>query len=473
MTPVAHEAIDPGTLAAVLTRVAAAPAPTRILLILEGPVRGVARTVRLRSVAGRVVQIRAGHREGAAALALAFVAESGWIETGRDPAPAVATESLPGITELLAVARERARNFVRLTAGLGGLEGRLRATGILEALIVGAPVAAVQLVMRCDGRRSVAELLAEGSMDEVLAARVLRRLVDERGLEIVNDEACARGSGSEAEIESLSLREGPPVLPDVPGHRETAPSCRSGAAFRVDEASRYTTPRVLRIGETEARLLREAGVAQSRARRLAVVGSALVLGALSVGLGTLLVRRTSVDGAPEPEGSAPHVSNSVPVASDRFRSPDLGWPGSGRTQPPIPRPSPLGLQTPRGGRDGPVDIQRVERLLQAQRYREVESLLSTLLADRANDSRVWTLAGRLYVDTGRLELAEEAVSQALELDGRSYRAWVLKGSVLQFLERGEAAVGSYLQAIELDPRHEMTPELRAVIKRLRVRRVAQ
>ena len=506
MTPVAHEVFEPGTLAPLLTRLVAAPAPTRVLLVLEGPVRVLAATVRIRSVGGRVRHVQAEGREGARALALAFVAEKGWIERTPDPAPAGGTETLPGVSELAAAARDRAGNFVRLTAGLGGLRGRLRATPILERLIATAPASAAQFARRCDGRRSVVRLLAEASMDELLAARVLRRLVDDGGLVVVDDGVLAsdfrrtRGSdGPSRDPEPEQARTfgrpsgradgrnglGPTELPvaflsdaafraayavDEPSApRTSAPGGRVGSGHDVGEGgpSAAGVPSVSRPPEAEERLLRDAGVGRFKVWRR--VGFAVaVVGAL--GLGALGVRRLGVH-ADRSSGRAHHAAPRPPPVAGPERAFRAAWPGKD--------PGPTSGRPPDGRRatvappKAPEDVRRAEALLNAQRYRQAEGLLRSLRATRPDDPSILVLTGQLYVDTGRLGLADEMVSRALELNDRSYRAWVLKGSVKQFQERLREAVQAYRRAVELGPAHGMTPEIRAVIRSLEAARAGQ
>ena len=473
MSPTVREPFEASNLVAILTRIVVSPAPTRILIMLDGPIRGLAGSVRLRSMAGRVTEVRAGGREGVRALALAFTSEKGWVETAPDSTSSVASESLPALSELFAASRERSDAFLRLVSGLGGLAGRLYATPYLEAGIAAAPAPARQLARRCDGRKTVVELLADVPMDEVLGARVLRRLVDDRGLEVVDGsppewpeaqdsreflpstrpvESGARWGTAEFMpwlepkiVPSSTGRHPGPSLgaPSVAGSSLEAPSSLDRPRF--PETS--TTDRVRKTRASTSRgsewvdeaVFRDAGVADSPFRRW------MLISGLGGGLVVLALVFSWWEREPPepPKRAAIAEPPSMPIVSPDSVRPTIAAP------------------------DAPEDVRRAEALLDAQRYAEAESLLEVLRRTRPNDAAVFILSGQVFADTGRLESAQQMAVRAIEIDPRSYRAWVLKGSVSQFRGRKQQALSAYEHAIELGPEHPMTSELRTVMAGLR------
>lgn len=148
----------------------------RILILLNGPVRALSDEVRLRSAPGRQVQVRAGAREGARALALALLGEGGRIETAPDPSPGRAAAGWAPLKTVLSEARVRAESLRDFISPLGGLGAVLRLEpGELERR-TNLPNIAHDVARLADGRRSIARVLAESGADELLVARVINRL---------------------------------------------------------------------------------------------------------------------------------------------------------------------------------------------------------------------------------------------------------------------------------------------------------
>ncbi|CAN0585677.1 unnamed protein product, partial [Laminaria digitata] len=125
---------------------------------------------------GRQVQVRAGAREGARALALVLLSEGGRIETAPDPSPGRAAAGWAPLKSLLSEARVRAESLRDFISPLGGLGAVLRLEpGELERR-TNLPNIAHDVARLADGRRSIARVLAEAGADELLVARVVNRL---------------------------------------------------------------------------------------------------------------------------------------------------------------------------------------------------------------------------------------------------------------------------------------------------------
>lgn len=176
----AEHLFDPQTLPERLAAGVAAPQAQRIMLLLDGPVRAISGDVRVRSAPGPRVQVRAGPREGARALALALLADGGRLETVPDPQPGIGGAWGP-LEPLLAEARTRADTIRELLFVMGGL-GALARADLDRVLEDGAPDAVLEVARLCDGRRPFAQVMADSQQDELLVARVLRRLFEQRRL---------------------------------------------------------------------------------------------------------------------------------------------------------------------------------------------------------------------------------------------------------------------------------------------------
>lgn len=180
----ADQPFDATNLEALLSRWADEGRPHRVLLLLDGEVRGLCDEVRIRTAPGRLVQVRAGAREGARALGLAYLAVGGRVETAVDPRPGGAGAWTP-LSEVAAEARVWADSIRDLLRPLGGLSAVLRAAADRLAALQEVPELARKVAALADGRRTVARILADAGVDELLAVRVLQRLQLEGAVEVL------------------------------------------------------------------------------------------------------------------------------------------------------------------------------------------------------------------------------------------------------------------------------------------------
>lgn len=147
----------------------------RIVILLDGPIRALIEQVRVRALPERGVQIRAGTREGARALGLAFLALGGRIETGSDPSAQQQPGSWVPLSSILSQARVWADSIKDLLGPLGGLgatpsldKARLQAHAL--------PDMADRVARLADGKRSIVQVFEAAGNDELLVARILNRL---------------------------------------------------------------------------------------------------------------------------------------------------------------------------------------------------------------------------------------------------------------------------------------------------------
>ncbi|MCB9645489.1 MAG: tetratricopeptide repeat protein [Deltaproteobacteria bacterium] len=181
---------DPNSLEAMLTRTVQAEGGQRIMLLLAGAVRAISPEVRLRVGPGRTVSVRAGPRDGIRALGLAFLADTGRLESGPDPVPRQGSSGKP-LALLLTEARTWAASVREHLTPLGGLAAILRSSAASAGALGAAPDVVQQVAQLVDGRRSVALLLADSGLDELLTARILARLVQDGVLEVLGPDDAA------------------------------------------------------------------------------------------------------------------------------------------------------------------------------------------------------------------------------------------------------------------------------------------
>ncbi len=132
----------------------------------------------LRVSGGRFIDARCRGLEGVPALELLALASGGQIHSQPDPTPPGAIQRYPGFSVAWRDALQRVERLASLLYPLGGLDGVLIADlDRLVAELERLPEAAGQVLRSVDGSRTVAEVLALSSVDSLLTARILRRLM--------------------------------------------------------------------------------------------------------------------------------------------------------------------------------------------------------------------------------------------------------------------------------------------------------
>lgn len=477
-------------------------APQRIRGRLEEPLRAFGDAVLLRTVEGRLIDVRIGRLDGPGALTVLALAEGITFEVG--PEQPTSSRVGPSFRALWTDARSHAAQVKELLEPLGGLEAQPRSTG---ARASGLPEAALEILALVDGRRSAAAVLAASPHDFLLTARILVRLFEVEALvvpplpvdptpapapafvpptsgwgqssllpsedeEVEGDAAVAEvqawlGPNASASLStgeafrSVFYEEETPTPVGVEAPRAPAPRAPSRPVVAPPNPSPTPTPNVERTegaldsfgrrvdapeiqdADDEA-LAKDAGV--SRAPMLAVL---LAVVGIAVAALIFAVGREPPPPPPVPPPPPPPPVVTATVAKTSTRAPEIidGRPAI-------------------AGPDAPIEVKRAEQLLNRGAYRDAEQLLDQLKKTFPSDPAVLTLAGQLYVDTRRLGPAGEAADAAIAADPKFYRAWVLKGSVAQFRGQAGAARTSYEKAIALEPQHPMTPEIQSVLASL-------
>ncbi len=461
----------------VLERLFREPAPRRWTAKLEGAAAGIAKTVVVVMLEGRLADAVAGPRRGLDALTVLALAEGGALVGEAIAPPPGDPARLPDAVGLYRQAVANAAEVARRIAPLGGLGAKpVSDVDRLVAELSQIPDAANAVLRLVDGRSTTAAVLGRSPHDLTLTARILERLcasevvippatvlpepIDESGEVVVPSPDEMEGDAVNADVRQWLEDEEPPAQLLSPDAFQTAfgvapgPGTRAPleAPARVRASVPLTTKRPVKRDEDED-FFRAAGVRKTSMSTwivLALAGVALgMAGSLFLGGGRPARRPDSGVAVVMPRDAS---TSSVTTASTTETASTAIELVDGR--PPI------------AGPDAPEDVKHAERLLNAGRYSDARALLDQLRKTRANDATVWILSGQVEVDVGRLNEANGLADRALELDPKSYRAWVLKGSVLQFLGRFTPARSAYEQAIALDPNHPMTPEIQSVLEQM-------
>lgn len=506
----------------VLQALVARGEPLRLQVTLRGAATVLADRAVLQVAEGRVHLARTSDRSGVDALVRILLADGGTIEVINDPPPGNVANA-PAFEAIFAEAERRAQQLTAPIAPVGGLGAVLRADlDQLVAHLRQVPEAANRVMRLADGRRSVAQLLSSSPYDEVLTARIIGKLhavgvfvnvagapaaptvsefgptVDSPGQWLMPD----RGWGETAELpgeDDLEV-EGPEVSGDI-SHWLAAevipPPLLSDDAFSqafvsgpqaaaaeapaagvavaaapvvaspdglAGESSSPSISATPVLGAPHAEAADEADFAAAgvgSGPNPQLIAALLLLGALIVGAVFVLggrgpsVEPLGVDAGPASVLTATTATSTVaePPLTDE-PEPDLVGPAEDALRRTIASP------------DAPSDVREAESLWESGQYDDAGRLLRRLRRTRSRDSTVFILSGQVYVDTGKLDRANQMANRALALNRRSFRAWVLKGSVQQFQRKTRGALAAYRRALKLGPEHEMSDEIRAVVAQL-------
>ncbi len=489
--------------------------PLRLQVTLRGPVIALSERAVVCVADGRVHLVRTADRFGVDAMTRILLADGGSIEVLAESSSARSVTA-PTLETLLAEGEARAQQIRTPLAPLGGLVGVLCADPDQRAAQTRSiPDAADQVMRLADGRRFVAQLLADSPYDEVLTARILAKLYAVGILVAVEPSRAAavamvapsqaegtsdewvmptRGWGDTAELpgeDDLEV-EGPEVTGDISGWLSTGsapPPLMSDDAFAkafVSEGSEPTGPTFLSpraaavaleqgfvpeersedllhtaLGDSEAPTDAVGLVDRPKGPRSRLVAAVVLV--LIVMLGGLLATGAGFFDQEATVDKKPDGSDAVMMAPEMLApEPDL----TDEPESDLVGPAPDALRRTIAPRDAPAAVRDAEALWEARQYGEAARVLQRLRRTRKNDSSVFVLSGMVFVDTGRLDLANAMANRALQLNRRSFRAWVLKGSVQQFKDRPRRALAAYRRALKLGPDHAMSDELRAVIEQL-------
>ena len=468
----------------------------RLQVTLRGPVTALAERAVLRTADGLVLFVRTADHAGVEAMTRLLMADGGRIEVLSDPSPAEVAQAV-SLDALFIEAEDRARALMTPLASVGGLGGVLRAD--LEQVVSQRrkiPEAANQIMRMADGRKTVAQLIAAAPYDELLTARIIGKLFDTQVLVSAAPEAIDagalvglppgwelpdRGWGETAELpgeDDLEV-EGPDVTGDIatwlstggaptpfmsdaafaqafvsPADEEAQAAPRSRNLLSKDPTTSASTRTADFDPETESTL--ETARPGRRPSFRLVAGVMVVVVAA---IGSLLFmggRGARNTGSTEERADAPPVM--TPLAPEA--------PLSLEPEPDLVGPAPDALRRTISAVDAPADIREAEGLWKTGQFGDAEKVLRRLRAERPTDSTVFVLSGQVFVDTGRLQKANEMANRALELNRQSFRAWVLKGTVQQFAKQSRQALAAYRRALILGPNHEMSDEIRAVVAQL-------
>jgi predicted Zn-dependent protease len=110
-------------------------------------------------------------------------------------------------------------------------------------------------------------------------------------------------------------------------------------------------------------------------------------------------------------------------------------------------------------------FRRAEMLVARSRPLDALQALSPLLESQPNDVSVQLLAGRAYLNSAQLRLAEEAFVRVLDLDPSDHYARFALGKALQRQGRLAEAHAQLKMAAVMDPR----PEYQEALGEVRVR----
>ena len=113
-------------------------------------------------------------------------------------------------------------------------------------------------------------------------------------------------------------------------------------------------------------------------------------------------------------------------------------------------------------------FRRAEMLIARSRPLDALQALGPVLESQPNDASVQLLAGRAYLNSAQLRLAEEAFVRVLDLDPSDHYARFALGKALQRQGRLAEAHAQLKMAAAMDPR----PEYQEALGELRVRLAA-
>ncbi len=108
--------------------------------------------------------------------------------------------------------------------------------------------------------------------------------------------------------------------------------------------------------------------------------------------------------------------------------------------PPTPTPLPSELAT------------RAAILTQASDFNEAEKLLARAVAQRPRNSAYLYEYGRVLIELGRYDEAQELGESITEIDARDARGFALKGAALTWQGQGAVAIPILLSGLEVNPR---------------------
>jgi Flp pilus assembly protein TadD len=111
-------------------------------------------------------------------------------------------------------------------------------------------------------------------------------------------------------------------------------------------------------------------------------------------------------------------------------------------------------------------FRRAEMLVARSRPLDALQALLPVLEDRPDDASVQLLAGRAYLNSAQLHLAEEAFVRVLDLDPADHYARFALGKALQRQGRLTEAQTQLRMAAAMDPRPEYQEALGEVRARL-------
>ncbi|MEM7675439.1 MAG: hypothetical protein AAF449_05490 [Myxococcota bacterium] len=462
----------------------------RLQVMLRGPVTAMAERVVLRVAQGRVHLVRTADHFGVDALVRICLAEGGAIEVLRDPPPK-RPDDATSFSEIFDKAETKARQIFAALEKTEGLGAVLRAD--LDQVMVQSrkmPDVANQVMRLADGRRTVAELLGASPYDEVMTARIVSKLYDVGVL--TEDLSQPRASNASSEVvgappqwvmprqgwgdtselpgEDALEVEGPEVTGDVAqwlSAGDAPPPLMSDDAFAAAffsgaEGEEAPTDRgnVPASAASSRPAIKAAPRASVGPLQMRIAGGAVVA---VVAIGSFLVfggqkAESNSESAAMSAARAAAALDDIPLAPE----PDLNGP----PEDDLRGPAPDALRRTIAPPDAPSDVREAESLWETGQYADAERLLRDLRRARRRDSTVFILSGQVFVDTGKLDLADAMANRALMLNRRSFRAWVLKGSVQQFKKNNRKALAAYRRALKLGPNHEMSDEIRSVVEQL-------
>ncbi|MFC5993839.1 tetratricopeptide repeat protein [Pseudonocardia hispaniensis] len=113
-----------------------------------------------------------------------------------------------------------------------------------------------------------------------------------------------------------------------------------------------------------------------------------------------------------------------------------------------------------------ASYRRAEMLLASRRPLDALQALLPVLESQPNDTSVQLLAGRAYLDSAQLHLAEEAFRRVVDLDPSDHYARFALGKALQRQSRFDEAQAQLKIAAAMDPRPEYQEALGEVLARL-------
>lgn len=113
-------------------------------------------------------------------------------------------------------------------------------------------------------------------------------------------------------------------------------------------------------------------------------------------------------------------------------------------------------------------FRRAEMLIARSRPLDALQALIPVLENRPDDASVQLLAGRAYLNSAQLHLAEEAFVRVLELDPADHYARFALGKALQRQGRLAEAQAQLKMASVMDPRPEYQEALGEVRARIAV-----